>query len=244
MHRNARTHMYLLVVMAVAIGALAVAQIGPPTSSARTTTQLITTEKGVVQSTVSGTGNVEAGADLAVNFKTSGTLSKVYVKAGQHVTKGQLLATLDSGSAQLSLDQAEQSLTAAQDQLRTSEAASTSATGSASTTAGLDMSSGSGTTEFVSNVVTVPTNTSTSATTPTTTTPKTTTTPQVTTTPETTSTTTPQTTTTTPQTTTTTPQTTTAPTATVPATTPPAFKACGATGHFGGGSGRPTTTTG
>ena len=44
-----------------------------------------------------GTGNVEAGADIDVNFQTSGTLSQVYVKAGQHVNKGQLLATLDSG---------------------------------------------------------------------------------------------------------------------------------------------------
>jgi len=52
-------------------------QIGPPTSSARTSQQVVTAQKGVVQSTVSGSGNVEAGTDVTVNFNTSGTLARV-----------------------------------------------------------------------------------------------------------------------------------------------------------------------
>jgi len=117
-------HLYLLLVVAVVLAVLAVAEIGPPTSSARTSTQTVTAEQGVVQSTVTGSGNIEAGTDLDVNFQTSGTLSSVDVQVGQHVEKGQLIATLDQSSAQLTLDQAQQNLAAAEDQLSSAESAS------------------------------------------------------------------------------------------------------------------------
>jgi len=133
-------HLYLFVAVAVVLAALAVTEIGPPTSSARTSTQIITAEQGVVQSTVTGSGNIEAGTDVDVNFQTSGTLSNIYVHIGQHVEKGQLLATLNQTSAQLTLDQAEENLTAAEDQLSSAE--SGSSTSSGSTTGGSGSSSG------------------------------------------------------------------------------------------------------
>ena len=123
-------HLYLLAVVGVVLAVLAVTDIGPPSSSARTSTQAVTAEKAVVQSTVTGTGNIEPGSDLNVNFQTAGTLSAVYVHVGQHVNKGQLLATLNSTSAQLTLDQAGQSLTAAEDQLSSAESGSSTSTGS------------------------------------------------------------------------------------------------------------------
>jgi macrolide-specific efflux system membrane fusion protein len=123
-------HMYLLMAVAVLLAALAVADIGPPASSARASTQIVTAQSGLVQSTVTGSGNIEAGTDLGVNFQTSGTLSNVDVKVGQHVNKGQLLATLSQTSAQLALDQAEQSLTSAEDQLSSAESGSTTTSGS------------------------------------------------------------------------------------------------------------------
>src|SRR6202035_5870276 len=126
--QNRPWYLYALAVAVIVLAVLGVTQIGPPTSSARTSTQIVTAENGVIQSTVTGTGNIAAGQDLDVNFQTSGTLSKVYVKAGQYVTKGQLLATLDPTAAQLSLKQAEQNLTAAEDQLSTAESGSTSTT--------------------------------------------------------------------------------------------------------------------
>jgi macrolide-specific efflux system membrane fusion protein len=130
--KNRTWYLYALAVTAVTLAALAVAQIGPPTSSARTSTQIVTAQNGIVQSTVSG--NVEPGANLNVNFQTSGTLSNVYVKAGQNVTKGQRLATLDATSARLTLSQAEQNLTAAQDQLSTAQTNASSTTTSTATT--------------------------------------------------------------------------------------------------------------
>src|SRR5947209_5596434 len=93
-------HLYLLALVTAGIVAFAITQIGPPSSSARTSTEVVTAEKGVVQSTVSGTGNVEAGTDVDANFQTSGTLASVAVAVGQHVVKGQLLARLDPTAAQ------------------------------------------------------------------------------------------------------------------------------------------------
>jgi membrane fusion protein, macrolide-specific efflux system len=103
---------------------------------------------GVVQSTVTGSGNIAAGTDVNVNFNTSGTLESVDVSAGQHVSPGQLLATLDPTAAQLSLDQANQNLTAAQDNLSCLDGGSTNcgSGGGSGSGAGSGTSSGSGST--------------------------------------------------------------------------------------------------
>lgn len=137
-------HLYLLTMVGVVLAVLAVAQIGPASSSARTSSQLVTAEQGVVQSTVTGSGNIEAGSNVNVNFQTNGTLSAVDVHVGQHVTKGQLLGTLNPTTAQLTLDQAEQTLTAADDQLSSAESGSSTST--SSTSGGLSTTSSAGST--------------------------------------------------------------------------------------------------
>ena len=128
--RSLRHSIYLggLALVAGAVGVLAVSQLGIPSSSARTTTEVVTAESGVVQTTVSGSGNVAAGIDDEVNFATSGTLNRVYVHEGQHVTKGQILATLDPTSAQLTLAEANETLTAAEADLADAEDGSSSST--------------------------------------------------------------------------------------------------------------------
>jgi multidrug efflux pump subunit AcrA (membrane-fusion protein) len=68
----------------------------------------------VVQSTVSGSGNLAASSELDVGFKTAGVVTHVYVKQGEHVVSGQLLATLDPQSAEVTLEQANASLKSAQ----------------------------------------------------------------------------------------------------------------------------------
>jgi len=125
-------HLYLLAAIGVALLALALTQLGAPAGSGRTSTQIVSAQNGVVQSTVTGSGNIQAGTSDDLNFQTSGTLSAVDVKVGQHVNKGQLLATLDPTNAQLVLDQAESQLTAAQDQLSSAESGTSTATGSSS----------------------------------------------------------------------------------------------------------------
>jgi multidrug efflux pump subunit AcrA (membrane-fusion protein) len=185
----------------IALVVAAIIAIGPSKASSRTITETITAADGVVQTTVSGSGNVEPGVDDTLNFGTSGTLKAVYVKVGQHVKQGQLLAELNPAAAQLSLDQAEQQLTAAQDNLSSAE--SGSSTGGSSGTTGGSGSGGSSTatafegsaaSEFVSfprvtapeastaSTSTTPTGTTTTPTSTATTPTSTTTTPTITTT--------------------------------------------------------------
>jgi multidrug efflux pump subunit AcrA (membrane-fusion protein) len=127
-----------LALVAAGVGVLAVSQVGIPSSSARVATEVVTAEDGVVQTTVTGTGNVAAGTDDEVDFATSGTLRHVYVHEGERVTKGQVLAKLDPTSAQLTLDQANATLTAAEDTLAEAEDGSSSSSGTTTTTSTTD----------------------------------------------------------------------------------------------------------
>ena len=63
--------------------------------------------EGVVQSTVSGSGNLQPASQLDLGFKTTGTVSHIYVTQGEQVVAGQLLATLDPQSAEVTLEQSE-----------------------------------------------------------------------------------------------------------------------------------------
>jgi hypothetical protein len=50
-------YLYLLGIIAIAIIALGVSELGTPTSSARTSKEVVTAEIGVVQTTASGSGS-------------------------------------------------------------------------------------------------------------------------------------------------------------------------------------------
>jgi multidrug efflux pump subunit AcrA (membrane-fusion protein) len=86
----------------------------PTASSVRTA--LVTV--GSVRSSVSGTGSVEPAAQMNVGFKTGGQLVEVDVKAGDHVSAGQVLGRIDSTSAQMALEQAQAALQSAQSRLQ------------------------------------------------------------------------------------------------------------------------------
>lgn len=54
-------------------------------------------KKGSITAEIMGTGTLEARIKATISAKISGRLSEVLVDQGDHVTKGQLLATLDDG---------------------------------------------------------------------------------------------------------------------------------------------------
>jgi multidrug efflux pump subunit AcrA (membrane-fusion protein) len=89
-----------------------VAGTSSPPAPVRTTT----VARGVVLSTISATGSLQAAQALSVDFTSPGTITSVAVKAGQHVKRGQVLGRVDSTSAQQSMQQAEASLATAQAQ--------------------------------------------------------------------------------------------------------------------------------
>ena len=49
-------------------------------------------------------GVVEEKSEISVGFKTAGELKRIYVREGQHVTKGQLLASLDDSDYKLGVE--------------------------------------------------------------------------------------------------------------------------------------------
>ena len=74
-------------VVALGVGAyFTVNSSSTPATQASIRTAPVT--RGVVLSSVSATGNVQAASQLAVSFRTAGTLTAVRVKVGQHVKAG------------------------------------------------------------------------------------------------------------------------------------------------------------
>jgi multidrug efflux pump subunit AcrA (membrane-fusion protein) len=105
---------YLLGALCAVAIAAAVLVVGPASGTQTATGRTITVGQGVVQSTVSGAGNIQAATQLDLGFKTAGVVAQIYVTQGAHVTQGQLLAELNPASAEVTLEQARASLQAAE----------------------------------------------------------------------------------------------------------------------------------
>ncbi len=133
----------LLVLACIALIVVAYTALGPPSSSSGSATRTATAKYGVVQSTVSGSGNVQSAEQLNLGFKTSGTVTHIYVTQGQHVTEGQLLATLDPQSAEVTLEQAKASLQSAEANLAKEEESEGESSGQGSSATGATASAAS-----------------------------------------------------------------------------------------------------
>lgn len=72
---------------------------------------------GEVRSTVSASGKVISPGDIGVSPTISGVITAIYVKVGDHVSAGQILAKLDTSALRNSLDQARTSLSYAKNAL-------------------------------------------------------------------------------------------------------------------------------
>jgi multidrug efflux pump subunit AcrA (membrane-fusion protein) len=116
-------HNYLLGGLCLATISFAISSIGSSPTSSAATRQTTTVSRGVVQSTVSGSGSLEAAQQVELNFGASGEVKAISVKAGDHVSKGEVLASIDSSSAQASLAEARAGLYEAEETLETAEEA-------------------------------------------------------------------------------------------------------------------------
>lgn len=117
MARRSGASWFVYALAALLAGAIAVAIliVGPDSSGAvSAATRTVVAQRGVVQSTVSGSGNIEAASQLDLGFETSGTVTQIDVTQGERVAQGQLLATLDPQSAEVTLEAARASLQSAE----------------------------------------------------------------------------------------------------------------------------------
>ncbi|CAG6397366.1 Membrane fusion protein, macrolide-specific efflux system [Actinacidiphila cocklensis] len=111
-----------VVVLAGAGGAYAAVHDDGSKSTGSSTARVATVSKGTVLATVSGSGTLASPSDAGLNFTTGGTLTKVSVKPGDKVKKGQVLAEVDDTDAKATLQQDEASLDAAEANLTKVEA--------------------------------------------------------------------------------------------------------------------------
>jgi len=79
-----------------------------------TSQQLIEVVRGDLFVSVSGSGNIEALHEARLSFGSGGKVDKIYVKKGDEVSKGEVLANLDTDSLELAKTQAQVALTQAQ----------------------------------------------------------------------------------------------------------------------------------
>ncbi|CAG7652105.1 efflux RND transporter periplasmic adaptor subunit [Actinacidiphila bryophytorum] len=111
-----------VVVLAGVGGAYAAVHDDGSKSTGSGTARVATVTKGTVLATVSGSGTLASPSDAGLDFTTGGTLTKVNVKPGDKVTKGEVLAEVDDTDAKATLQQDQASLTAAEANLTKVEA--------------------------------------------------------------------------------------------------------------------------
>jgi macrolide-specific efflux system membrane fusion protein len=86
--------------------AFAYAQLGTEEVASETATRTVTAGRGTVTASVSASGAVESSRSRTLAFGTSGTVERVYVKAGDKVRKDDILAKLDDAAAEENLSAA------------------------------------------------------------------------------------------------------------------------------------------
>ncbi|WP_030922631.1 efflux RND transporter periplasmic adaptor subunit [Streptosporangium amethystogenes] len=101
---------------------IAYSSLGGEASSAEAAVRTVQVTRATVTASVSASGTVASARARALDFASSGTVEKIYVKVGDKVTKGQILARLDDDSAQESLDAAAAALDTADDDTSTAAA--------------------------------------------------------------------------------------------------------------------------
>lgn len=136
---------YALAALLAGAVVAAILVVGPASGASSTQTRFVTAQRGVVQSTVSGSGSVAAWSELDLGFKTAGTVTHIYVKQGQQVAQGQLIATLDPHSAEVTLEQAKANLQSAEAALAREEETDGEASSSSSSNSPTANAAGTGT---------------------------------------------------------------------------------------------------
>src|SRR5687768_6029671 len=82
----------LLAVAAVAAVVASVLSVGSESAGVLVSERTVTVSRGVIETVVSGSGNLEPARQAELDFATSGRITKIYTAEGENVSKGELLA--------------------------------------------------------------------------------------------------------------------------------------------------------
>ncbi|MBC6466425.1 efflux RND transporter periplasmic adaptor subunit [Actinomadura alba] len=110
----------LVVLLAGGVG-IAYVSLADDGDATGATTRTVKVMQGTVEQSISASGSVESSKKQSLNFEASGTVTHLYVKAGDKVTKGKVLARLDRTAAEQDVSAALASLNAADDNTSTAQ---------------------------------------------------------------------------------------------------------------------------
>jgi multidrug efflux pump subunit AcrA (membrane-fusion protein) len=124
--------------MGVAVVGTGTAVALAATGSTGPNLRVATVRVGSVDQTVETSGTVSSSLKLTPSFATSGTVASVDVAVGQRVSKGEVLAKLDSTALQADIDSASSALASAKQKLEADETGQTSAANNTAASTGSD----------------------------------------------------------------------------------------------------------
>jgi membrane fusion protein, macrolide-specific efflux system len=101
---------------------------GSPATGLVISSETVKVTTGTIKQTVATSGTLEPASEASLDFGVSGTVTGVDVHAGEAVTAGQVLATVDTTALNADVDAAQANLAAAQARLSSDEAAGGSTT--------------------------------------------------------------------------------------------------------------------
>jgi multidrug efflux pump subunit AcrA (membrane-fusion protein) len=103
----------VLVLAAAGAGAYLSLRDAGSADAQQATTSIQTVSTGTIRQSVSATGALAPAKEEELNFGAAGQVTKVAVKAGEHVKKGQALAKIDSATLKSTVAQAKSSVASA-----------------------------------------------------------------------------------------------------------------------------------
>lgn len=112
----------LLLIILVAGAAMALKKNGGPENEQAVQYKTVQAERGTLTVTVDATGNLEPTNEVEVGSEQSGRLETVTVDINDRVTKGQVLATIDTTKLDAEIEQAEATLAASKAEVMSAQA--------------------------------------------------------------------------------------------------------------------------
>lgn len=98
------------IIIAIAVILAAIVAFQLLTSNGKEEFESVEVVKGDVIEAISETGQVQKGEKINLSFKNAGSIEAIYVKVGESVSKGSLIAKLDTSDLSIQLEEAEAAL--------------------------------------------------------------------------------------------------------------------------------------
>ena len=117
--RRRKVVFYGVLVLAVAaVAGFGLRSIYQTSSASAGIARTVTVQRGIVQESVTASGNISPATAVNEDFSTSGTVTAVDVAVGDHVKAGEVLGTLDPTTARANLETAVENLQSAETALQ------------------------------------------------------------------------------------------------------------------------------